>query len=220
MRPRTPPSHRPLSLLLAALALLPAGCNILAPAYYVIHGPPKTPAAYTLDPERSTVIFVDDRDSQLPRRSLRADIAQSAQQALLDRELVKDMIDGRAALQAAARETNQNPMTVTEIGRAAQAQVVIYVTIERFVLTADGQTLTPLGAGRVKVIDAQNDRRLWPDDKEGYPFTIQMQQRPGRGPMSSSDITQAQRALAVEVGKGIAQLFYEYETHRGAGRGD
>ncbi len=48
----------------AALALvvapLQSGCNIIAPAYFIIHGPPKVPALYVL-PDRPTVVFVDDR---------------------------------------------------------------------------------------------------------------------------------------------------------------
>jgi hypothetical protein len=46
---------------LAAAALLAGGCNMAVPALYVIQGPQKRPAQFTLPEDRKLVVFVDDR---------------------------------------------------------------------------------------------------------------------------------------------------------------
>src|SRR4051812_9808950 len=75
-----------------AIAALP-GCNILGPAFLLVHGPEKAPAAYKLDKERSTVVFVDDRSSVLAKRALRQQIATAAQNELLKQGVLVNVID-------------------------------------------------------------------------------------------------------------------------------
>jgi len=65
-----------------------AGCNIIGPASYLIAGPEKVPAAFTLDPDRTTLIFIDDPGSQLPGREARLAMGKRAEEELLSRKLV------------------------------------------------------------------------------------------------------------------------------------
>ncbi|MBX3389690.1 MAG: hypothetical protein KF691_09580 [Phycisphaeraceae bacterium] len=198
------------------LLISSAGCNIVGPAYYFIHGPEKTPAAFTLDPKRSTVVFVDDQNSILPRRSLRMEIAAAATQTIQTEKLVEDMIDSRGAIVAATRDRDSEPMSVVAVGRAVKAQVVIYVTIDAFSLSSGGVAYAPTARVRVKVMDAENDHRLWPDPNltEGAPLNINMHEKPGARPQSAAQVAQAENELARETGVAVGELFFEHESKR------
>ncbi len=208
--------------LLAALAmgaLTGAGCNIVGPAYYMVAGPEETKAVYTLEPSRPTVVFVDDRDNRLPRRTLRFVVAESATKTMLDNQVLTTTasgevaaIDGRAAITAAARDRFGEPMSVAAIGNACSADVVIHVVFENFTLTADGTTFSPSARLRVKVVDAVNQRRLFPPGENvlGVPIDVVLKQRPSELPSSNSEMLQAQELLAKECGSAIAELFYDH----------
>ena len=47
-----------------------SSCNILSPAAYLAMGQDKAPAKYVLE-DRSTVVFVDDRNNAIPVNSTR-----------------------------------------------------------------------------------------------------------------------------------------------------
>lgn len=196
---------------LGAVALALSGCNIVGPVGYFIAGPPKVQARHELDPKRATVMFIDDRANRLPRRALRGTIAERAQKALLDKGTVKNLIDARAAFAAAARESDAEPLSITDIGRNAKAEVVIYVTIDAFSLTPDGQTFQPSTTMRVKVMDATNDTRLWPEDPAGFRLIASPEVRQGFVPRSQADVSKAQIEAAETAGLAVAQLFFTHE---------
>jgi hypothetical protein len=193
-----------------------AGCNIVGPAYYFIHGPEKTPAAFTLDKTRPTVVFVDDQNSVLPRRSIRMEIASSATELIQSEKLVDDMIDSRGAIIAATRDRDSEPMSVVGVGRAVKASVVIYVAVDGFSLTSGGVAYAPVARVRVKVIDAEHDIRLWPPENlpEGAPLNINMYEKARGRPQSASQVAQAENELAREIGVAVGELFFEHETSR------
>src|SRR5204863_9264442 len=145
---------RCLSLCVCVIAGLSGGCNIVAPVFYLVHGPEKTKKMYTLDPKRTAVVFVDDRANRIPRRASRVAMAEEAEKTLLKGKAVKDMVSTQSAMLAAGKDIHGQPVPITEIGRAVKADIVIYATIDDFHLTTDGQTFSPGAVFRVKVIDA------------------------------------------------------------------
>lgn len=204
---------------LSLASLLTAGCNILGPAYYMVAGPDETKAIYALDPTRPTVVFVDDRDNRLPRRTLRFVVAESATKHLLDNDVLTKTpagevaaIDGRAAITAATRDRFGEPLSVAAIGNACSADVVVHVVFESFTLTADGTTFSPSARLRVKVVDAVNQRRLFPpgDNVIGVPMDVVLKQRPADLPNSNSGMLQAQESLAKECGRAVAEMFFDH----------
>lgn len=197
-------------LTLWALPLL-TGCNILGPAIFLVHGPEKVPKLYALDPKRRTVVFIDDRRNQLPRRSLRQVMAEKAQSTLLDERCLEAMIDAKAALAVTARDKATEPMKITEIAKAVEADVIIYATVDQFVLSNDGQTFAPAMAIRVKVLDATNEKRLWPDDKNGHNMVLNIPIKQGFVPQNQSEVMKAENEAAEAAGLAIAQLFFEHE---------
>ncbi|MBX3381466.1 MAG: hypothetical protein KF805_15330 [Phycisphaeraceae bacterium] len=206
-----------LGLGIGCLLIPVSGCNIVGPAYYFIHGPEKTTAVFTLDPKRSTVVFVDDQNSVLPRRNLRMEIAASATELIQTEKLVEDVIDSRGAIVAATRDRDSEPMSVVAVGRAVKAQVVIYVAIDAFSLSSGGVAYAPIARVRVKVMDAENDTRLWPPMQqfpEGAPLNVNMFEKARGQPQSPAQVAQAEIELAKETGVAIAELFFDHEKKR------
>jgi hypothetical protein len=201
------------AMTLAGLAC--SGCNYLGPAYLLVHGPEKAPAAYQPDKVRPTVVFVDDRANVLARRALRQRIAESAQQTLLKEGVLTNVIEASAALAAAAREPSSAPMEITALGKAVQAEIVIYVTVDSFGLSPDGQTFEPSSSFHVKVIDVNKPEapRVWPPEKEGCPVSTTIKTRNAAAPTGLGERVAMLDTLADKSGVVIAQLFYDHETN-------
>ncbi len=190
------------------------GCNIVAPAFMVIHGPPKTPAAHALDPERTTAVFLDDRDNRIPRRSMRQALTKQAQESLLKNRVLKDLISTESSAAFAATESPEKPMSITELGRGVGAAVVIHATMTAFGLSPDGQVYAPFAELRVRVVDVEADRRLWPDTDGGYPLVVQLPARASDGPTSVAARIQVETELATLAGQRLAELFFKHEANK------
>jgi len=213
---------RVIAALAAAAAMLSAsaGCNIVGPAFYFVHGPGTVDAVYELDKNRSTVVFIDDRGSHIPRRQLRYTIANEAQQRLLDNKAVGDLIDAQAAFAVAAQDRHSKPMSIAGIGQSVGADVVVYATMDAFQVAPTGQELQPISRMRVKVIDATTGERLFPEEREGFSVPVVMPQQPGAFMAADSGATaRAQRDLAVWTGRTLAELFYDVEVTSSARAG-
>lgn len=208
--------------LIALMCWIPAlvtisGCNIVTPVAYIIEGPPTVPAIYTLDPNRPTVIFVDDRHNKLPKRSLRTDIATVTERVLLDRKLIADgnLIDHRAAIRVAARESADRPLSVVEVGRRVGAEVVVYITFNEFTLTRDRASVHPLCNASIRIFDTVTNERLYPLGDEPYPLRTSLPPKTAfYTQLTVAEQSELERELAASVGLRIARMFFEYELDR------
>ena len=207
------PIQTVLLLLIAALALLPSpGCNIVTPVAYAIHGPGKVEPQYTLDETLRTVVFVDDPSSRMTQRRLRYSIAQNATKELLAKRILVDMIDPRGILTAASNEQYGQQMSITELGRSVDADIVIYAVVTDFSMSPEVGAYLPRASMRVKIMDTRTGERVWPADERGHLMNVQMPQRPGTGPATTGDRVEIEQALADRAGLGLAQLFYKHEV--------
>jgi len=209
------PTRLTLSCIAAAASLAVAGCNIFAPAYFIVAGPGNVDREYELDKNARTVVFVDDPSSRIATRRIRVAIGEAAQDEIVRQRLLDDgnVIDARAALAATSRDRDDAPLSIAEIGRAVEADTVIYVLVTGFDATpvsADSRAFAEL---RVKVIDCATAERLWPLDNEaGYPLRVTLPIDAGViGATSRSEALQAQRALAERTGLAVSQLFHTVE---------
>lgn len=207
------------SLLALGLALVaPVGCNILGPVVAVVSGPATRSAAYELDPSLNYVIFIDDLRSNLPKRSLRDIIALTAEENILAEGLLSpdNLISATAARRAASSETNENKMPIVEIGKRVGADVVIYLTIDGFLLSRDGASAMPTALSRLKILDVHENRRLWPPNEEGYSVIVQPQREMGDLPKDLAGRNAMEVALAKRLGLALAQTFYKHELRQSA----
>lgn len=192
-----------------------SGCNIVGPAVVLIHGPEKQKAQYTIDPNRTMVIFIDDRANRLPRRTLRLSIAKAATDIMLKEGVSKNIIDPAAPLTRISGETSEAPMDIVSLGKAVNAQILVYVTIDSFSLSEDGVSFTPTSVMRVKVIDCENEpARLWPEEAPGKVVTASIPQKQGMSPKSGSDYAKSLDSLAKETGRVLAEVFYDHVIQR------
>jgi len=214
---------RPLTLrctctLLVGMGGTLASCNIVAPIGVLLHGPEKVPKQFELPRERSLVVFVDDRLSRLPRRPLRSTIADQITTKLLENKVTTTIINSRSAEAAVQREKPTEPMSVTEIGRSVQADVVLHVMVDAFALSPDGVTYSPGSRVFIRVTDTAADVRLWPTEDtnlpaskrpKGYEVVVEPRTPSSKPPSTSSEIAQAEMDLAKIVGTAVAELFYD-----------
>jgi len=198
-------------LCVLTFAGLGVGCNIIGPAYVLIHGPEKQPRQFQLDPKKSVVVFVDDRSNVLPRRSIRQLIGEAAQKQLLASAEVTNVIDCRGAIAASARDKFDQPQSIVDIARSVHADLVVYASVEQFTLSEDGQSVSPAASVWVKVIDAATEARVWPEEKTGKRIGINPRFEQGFAPQSQADAAKAENAVAERLGVAIAQIFYEHE---------
>jgi len=210
--PRLLPTQAVLLLLITAMALLPSpGCNVITPVAYAIHGPGKVEPQFTLDETLRTVIFVDDPSSRITQRRLRYAIAKKTTDELLAKRILVDMIDPRGILTAASNEQYGQQMSISELGRSVDADIVIYAVVTDFSMTPEVGAYLPRASMRVKIIDTRGDERVWPPDERGYIMNVQIPQRPGTGPRTTGDRVEIEQTLANRAGLGLAQLFYKHE---------
>lgn len=201
-----------LLLVFAPAVTLLAGCNVVAPAAYLIEGPPTTDPLYTL-PQKKIVVFVDDRGSVIPRARLRREMAlKTTNTLLLDEKLVPAAITPDAAIRVASIEDYATPLAIDEVGRQVGAEVIIYVEPIQFALIAGGNP-RPVSLVRVKVVDCKSGERLWPTDPAGYVVTAQMALQTDTAYTTPEGISVLQTTLAEFTGLRVAQLFYKHELN-------
>lgn len=206
--------------LLCAAGAGVGGCNIAAPAFFLIDGPPKTKSVATLDPEKKYVVVVDDPENMLPSRSLRAEIASMAEKTILNKGLAKVVLDHRAAMVVTSKERFGEQLSISEVGQAVGADMVIHVGIEMFALSPDNSTYRPYSILRVKLVDVAERKRTWPEGERGgsgWPVNVALKTQQGAPPGSLAETMKACGVLAGECGLAVAQLFYDHENTTRAG---
>ena len=199
-------------LLGVAFCMMVCSCNIASTVAYVTAPNPVTEAQYELK-DTSTVIFIDDRRNWVSPVRLRRIIGDTASEGLLKEELVTDVISPRDAT-AAARQLDRgpHPAGIDRVGELVGAKQVIYVEMVGFSLTQDGMTPEPYAACRVRVIDLNEQKRMFPrvEDSDARLVEVTL---PGTKSQGMTDSRQRQKLgelLAIETGKKVAMLFYEH----------
>ncbi|MFM1833051.1 MAG: hypothetical protein RLZZ461_1367 [Planctomycetota bacterium] len=216
---RTSSARLVLARLAAAIALLgglvTAGCNVIVPVAYVIEGPGTIPADYTLR-DTSTAVFVDDRDSAFPRTSLRAIVGNEITNRLIaNKALPARMLVDAGDVMSLVRglETSDSRVSIERIGREAGVEQVVYVELKGFALTLDGVTPRPTAVCNVKVIDLAAGIRVYPGDGSptGREIVSQIREVDPSLFQSFAKRRKVEDDLATELGKTVAELFYEHE---------
>jgi hypothetical protein len=201
--------------LAAAAALAVAGCNMAVPALYVIEGPGKRPAVFTLPEDSKVVVYVDDRRNVVSRLQLRAALADDIGTRLRDLELVKEVVSGRELIGYVRRvETPSKRVSIEEMGQAVGADLVVYVEMDGFALSPDGATPKPVGSAFVKVVDVKARERLFPPpggDPMGWPVSAEVQNMTPEMFRTSAQRRRAEDLLEKKLAEEVARLFHDHE---------
>lgn len=216
---RTRSSSKPaaLSLLLLFGVFLPA-CDEAAAVAILVSGPPKNEALFELDKRKTTTILVEDGSEQQPiSRAHRASIAKVAEELLVKKADLKDMVSGASALRAASGDRNGKRLTISEIGRSLKADVVIHVFVKRLSITPDGATLQPVVDMDVRVVDARTGQRLWPLSQGPHRVRARQGAKPSTLPPPSKRGGLESEA-ARWAGHVVAELFYKHDAATAANK--
>lgn len=197
-----------------------AGCSYVAGAIILIEGPPTFEAEFKLPPDRTAVVFVDDPRSQIPRRAIRVAMIEAAERDILRKKLVKDLVSGQSALRVAQADQSAGQLSVAEIGRAVESEVVIWATVDTFTRADLNRNIEPTVSFRVRVVDAKDNTVLWPEDAAGYGLVVTLTPRIGAVANDAGASTAAELKLAQNAGLALGQIFYEHPvTEHAAERG-
>jgi len=196
--------------LLAAVCMIQTGCNYLGPIIFFIEGPPKVEAEFKLPKERTAVVFIDDPRSEIPRRAIRVAMTEATEQDILRKSLVKDLVSGQSALRVAQADQSAGQMSVAEIGRSVESEIVIWATVDGFTRADVTRSQEPQVALRVRVVDATNNEVLWPSDSAGHRMVVTLTPRIGTVASDAGASTASEIKLANNAGKAIGQLFYQH----------
>ena len=193
------------------------GCNIATAVGSVVRPEPEIEAKYHLQ-DVPTVVFLDDRRNRISPTRLRRVIAEEATTVLMEEGVVSqgNMIPARDAILVSSRHDRAGKLlSVHAIGEAVGAEQIIFVSVDEFALTRDGQTPEPKSICRVRVIDVKNEERLFPDPSstENYDYYQLIVEMPNVDPHGFHTISarnDLNGRLAVDTGDEIARLFFTY----------
>jgi hypothetical protein len=204
-------------ILLVAASAATGACNVLAPAFYIVHGPPRTEAVHKLS-DVPTVVFVDDRRNAIPRQAdgMRRAIADRVSRDLMVNKVLATTIRPQDAISVSRSQDRHGAiMPIDAIGEAVGAAQIIYVQMVEFRESPDGFTPRPEGACEVRVIDVQNDVRVFPAPDAPSPSHMVRVALPAVEAdlyRSNHGLLRIDQALAEELGNQIGKLFYAHET--------
>ncbi len=190
-----------------------AGCNIVGAAVLAIEGPPKIEKVGDLPTDRALVVFLDDPKNKLPRRTIREAVARAAEEDILREELTDGgkVISSAAAMRIAGTERYGAPMSIVEIGRRVGAEVVLYIRIDDWTLAREVGVVSPAAQARVKIMDVENNKRIWPDDPNGYTMDAKFPIQSEEAPSTLDERMALEDKFARYFGREISRLFYTHE---------
>jgi hypothetical protein len=181
---------------------------------YIISPDPEQKAMFTLQDVR-TVVFVDDRRNTMHPSRLKLVIASRVTTDLLTKKIVATLVSPKDVFRVSAANDRYNePLPIAELGKSVEADVVIYVEMESFGLTNDGQIANPVASCSLRVISVVENKRLFPTDQAVYFVNANLKRVKPHRIASNSEIRKLAEELAEELGDSIAKVFYDHNIGR------
>jgi hypothetical protein len=199
--------------LAAAASGFVGGCNIVAPIAYAIEGPGMIPAQHELARER-TAVLVDDPTNRLPRTSLRVELGESLGVALLEQELVPEVVATRDVIAfVRGNERDRKPIAMEKVAAGVGADQLIYLDVTEFSLVDRDGSPRPTATIWVRVLDIKGRERVFPGPEEprGVEITAQLREVSPDLYRTPSSRRAVEEALVAKAGIEISKLFYEHE---------
>ena len=142
-------------------------------------------------------------------------IADKVTTELLTHKLVATIVSPKDIMRASAANDKYNqPLPIAELGKLVDAEVVIYIEMESFGLTNDGQTANPVATCSIRVINSVENKRLFPIDKAADYVSATLRRVNPHRVTSDSEVRKLAAELAVELGDSIAKGFYDHNIGR------
>jgi len=211
-RPIGRPTMRPLLMwvpLLAAVAMLTAGCGAPSALLYKLYGPPPIPPKYVV-PHEPLLLLVENAHSgsvAIPEadelaRVIYDDLQEHHVAPLVDFAKLHELRDHNP--QAFGK------MTIADIGRALGAKQVLYLHVDQINIEQPqgGDVVRLKIAVQAKMVDVPTAITVWPTSGETEPYIHETRlQRIEPGTTKSGLNHQILR----QSGTDIARWFYQYQ---------
>jgi hypothetical protein len=199
-------------LLLAPLASVAGGCNIVAPIAYAIEGPGTIDAEFDLARVDTTVI-VDDQGSLLPRLALRTALGESIGERLLRERLVPQVVSPRDAIAfMRSNDRRATPASIESVARAVGAKQVVYVQLVGFSLVGPQGEARPNADMLVRVLCMEGRTRVYPaDPPEGRFVTTMIREVDPELYRTPATRRQIEEQLVQRMAVDVAKLFHKHD---------
>ena len=200
--------------LLVPLALSQSGCvGLTAQLLYVIKGDPQIPAEFEgLEGKRVAVVCVANTSSYDPN-SASTQLAHAVS-GLLRKKVKKINVLRPDQINNWIDNNNWNQVDFREVGKGVNAEMVVGIDLEGFVLHEDATLYKGWASATVRVFDIT--RR----GEKVYSFSVPNFTFPSNGGQHVTDTTdrQFQARFVVELANHIARHFYAYDVKEDFGR--
>jgi len=205
---------------LALTGALAAGCCCLASCQMfswmvAAMAPPKpVPAVYEPPQDKTILVFVDDIRNPVSYEPLKAQLSRRLSDLLVEHEVARQTVAYEKLRDLALSTPDFNQWHIPTVGEKLQADLVLYVEIDRFTLREGAQG--PLWQGRletrVKIVDSRKGR-IWPEDRpNGFPVKPATTEPEANFSEDYGAVLASK--LANEMAERIAKLFYAHTAPR------
>jgi len=197
----------------ACLAVVAAaGCQPVGFLAYVIGGEGTVERVHKLD-KRPTVVLVDDPSEPglLPSPQLTNLIAGRVGDALVREGVLKEaqVVAANRVSRLAAEHMDFEDWAIDRVGLEVGAEQVVYVLVTGFTVSQGGAVYEPAATVRVKVMDAETGRRLFPA-RGSHPVATKLRLQPMENATATTDLIVARR-LGEALARDVARLFHKWQ---------
>lgn len=195
------------ALLTTALIGLISGCNIVSAVAYKVSGAPKEPAEYKPE-NRLTLVLVEHYENPDQYHGSAVQLERQISNELAENKAVPLVPGEKLEVLRSNDVAAYRKLSIDQVGKALGAKQVIYVNLVKF--TADtpigGSELAGLAEARVRIIDVDTGRKLWPaDSSEGREIKYETKHEEAVNFESRPEV---QDQLSQSLAGKIARLFY------------
>jgi hypothetical protein len=207
-----------LAVSLACAMLLASGCRQISALATLLAPPKKVKPVFVPPKDKILLVFVDDMLNPVSYEPAKRRLTEQLNKQLVEHKVVAKTVPYERMLEFMSRTPKFNSLSVSEIGRKLDADLVLYIQVNQFSLKDIEES--PLWHGRmhvtVRVVDVAKARTLWPTDRAAGmpldPVEIPEVENP-----STTYAGHLARQIADEMADQIAKLFYEYTVDTNEG---
>jgi len=214
---RSGPAGRRLAAAICLALAMVAGCGqqFGAVIYYLGLTPQeKVKAEFKLPPGPLLILVDDDMDLVQPPLACETLVDTLATQ--LKENKAADRVTTNEEIGLIRRSVpNFEQLSISDVGRRANADTVIWMNVEDFYLEKDLQMMvTPARFGvKLKVFNPNEEdkykKRIWPPERDGRAVSITVNPHDIRRCKSRDEVHQL---LAATMADKVAKLFYDYKV--------
>ena len=200
--------------LLAALAITSGACAPIAWLVAVLAPPERIPAVYELPEGKKVLVFVDDIARPVRYEAVKRELTEGINDRLLKEKVAAKTVPYERLFRLIASTPEFNRLYVRDVARLLGADVVIYVSLDEFILKDTPNVSLWHGKLRttVRVVEA-GGKQLWPLDRPAG-HIVDPVEMPEVMDTSNTYGTQLASQMAERMAERIARLFYTHYTSR------